>query len=118
MRMILAFFLLVQCASAAGLRWEGTTKRIVPGFGEKAVKAAFVFRNPGNEVVRIAHIRGACVCCTSAYATRKKIGPGESGEVVVRVDFGKQPLPVAKVVTVTTDDGQAVPLIVEVHAKR
>ena len=75
------------------------------------------YRNTGRAAVRIESVHGVCVCCTAAYATKKKLAPGESGAVVVRVDFEKKPLPLVKVVTVKTDDGETVALIVEVHPK-
>ena len=117
MKLLLALGLLAQSAFGAGLKWEGTTKRIEARVEERVVKTEFAYRNTGKVPVRIESVRGACVCCTSAYATKKKLAPGESGLVVVRVDFEKKPLPLVKVVNVKTDDGETIPLIVEVHPK-
>ena len=117
MKFFLALLLLAQTAFGAGLKWEGTTKRIEVGAAEKEIHTQFSYRNTGKASVRIESVRGACVCCTAAYATRKKLAPGESGAVVVRVDFEKKPLPLVKVVNVKTDDGETVALIVEVHLK-
>ena len=117
MKFFLALLLLAQSAFGAGLKWESTTKRIEAGATEKVVKTEFSYRNTGRAAVRIESVHGVCVCCTAAYATKKKLAPGESGAVVVRVDFEKKPLPLVKVVTVKTDDGETVALIVEVHPK-
>ena len=117
MKFFLALLLLAQSAFGAGLKWELTTKRIEARAEEKFVKTEFSYRNTGKVPVRIESVRGVCVCCTSAYATKKKLAPGESGVVVVRVDFEKKPLPLVKVVSVKTDDGETVALIVEVFAK-
>ena len=117
MKYLLTSLLLLQSAFADGLKWERTTKRIEARVEERVVKTEFTYRNTGTVPVRIESVRGVCVCCTSAYATKKKLAPGESGAVVVRVDFEKKPLPLTKVVTVKTDDGETVALIVEVHPK-
>ena len=117
MKFFLALLLLAQSAFGAGLKWELTTKRIEARTEERMVKTEFSYRNTGKATVRIESVRGVCVCCTSAYATKKKLAPGESGVVVVRVDFEKKPLPLVKVVSVKTDDGETVALIVEVFAK-
>ena len=117
MKLFLALLLLAQSAFAAELKWERTTKRIEARAEEKFVKTEFTYRNTGKSPVRIESVRGVCVCCTAAYATKKKLAPGESGSVVVKVDFEKKPLPLVKVVTVKTDDGETVALIVEVVPK-
>ncbi|MEO6788085.1 MAG: DUF1573 domain-containing protein [Chthoniobacteraceae bacterium] len=117
MKFFLALLLLAQSAFGAGLKWEGTTQRITANPGQKEIRTQFSYRNAGKAPVRIESVRGVCVCCTSAYATKKKLAPGESGAVVVRVDFEKKPLPLVKVVTVKTDDGETVALIVEVYPK-
>jgi len=117
MKYLLALLLLAQTAFAGGLKWERTTKRIEARPEDRVVKTEFVYRNTSTKAVRIESVRGVCVCCTAAYATKKKLAPGESGSVVVRVDFEKKPLPLVKPVTVKTDDGETVVLIVEVYPK-
>lgn len=117
MKILLTFLLFASSAFAAGLKWEGTTKRIEARQEDKFVKTEFAYRNTGKSPVRIESVRGVCVCCTAAHATKKKLAPGESGVVVVKVDFEKKPLPLVKAVTVKTDDGESVALVVEVHPK-
>ena len=117
MKLLLAFFLLASSVFADGLKWERTTQRIEARQEERFVKVEFSYRNTGKVPVRIESVRGVCVCCTAAFATKKKLAPGESGAVVVRVDFEKKPLPLMKPVTVKTDDGQTTVLMVEVSAK-
>ncbi len=117
MKHFLAFLILASPAFADGLKWERTTQRMEARQEDKFVKTEFSYRNAGKTPVRIESVRGVCVCCTAAYATKKKLAPGERGAVVVKVDFEKKPLPLVKPVTVTTDDGQTTVLMVEVHAK-
>lgn len=117
MKHFFAFLLLASTAFADGLKWERTTQRIEARQEDRFVKTEFSYRNISKVPVQIESVRGVCVCCTAAYATKKKLAPGERGAVVVRVDFEKKPLPLIKPVTVKTDDGQTTVLIVEVYAK-
>ncbi len=117
MKFLLALLFLAPSAFAAGLKWDRTTQRIAARQEDKSVKVEFACRNAGKSPVRIESVRGVCVCCTAAHATKKKLAPGEGAAVVVKVDFEKKPLPLSKVVTVKTDDGETVALIVEIHAK-
>ena len=84
MKYILAILFLAQTAFAGGLKWERTTKRIEARQEDRVVKTEFTYRNTGKTQVRIESVRGVCVCCTAAYATKKKLAPGESGSVAVR----------------------------------
>jgi molybdenum cofactor biosynthesis enzyme len=117
MKYLFACLLLAQTAFADGLKWEATMHHIEVRPGEQEIRTQFPYRNAGKTPVRIESVRGVCVCCTAAYATKKKLAPGESGAVVVRVDFEKKPLPLVKPVTVKTDDGRTTVLVVEVFAK-
>ena len=67
MKLFLALLLLAQSAFGAGLKWDGTTKRIEARAEEKFVKTEFSYRNAGKSPVRIESVRGVCVCCTAAY---------------------------------------------------
>ena len=84
MKYLLALLLLAQPAFADGLKWDATTQRIEVGASEKSVRREFPYRNTGKTPVRIGSVRGVCVCCTAAYATKKKLAPGESDAVVER----------------------------------
>jgi hypothetical protein len=114
MKTLLLLFILAQGVLGAGLKWEGTTQRFEAKPGERFVRTEFPYRNTGKTEIRIESVRGVCVCCTAAHATRKQVPPGESGAVVVRVDFEKKKFPLVKPVTVKTDDGQMTVLMVEV----
>lgn len=117
MKYLFAFLLLAQSALGSGLKWEATTRHVEARPGDRSVRAEFPYRNPGKTTVRIESTRGACVCCTSAKATRKVLAPGETGVVVVSVGLEKKRFPMVKPVTVKTDDGQTTVLMVEVFAK-
>jgi Protein of unknown function (DUF1573) len=114
MKYLLAILLLAQSALGAGLKWEATTRHFEAQPRERSVRAEFPYRNTGKTQVRIESVRGACVCCTTASATKKVLAPGESGMVVVKVNFENKRFPLVKPVTVKTDDGQMTVLMVEV----
>jgi hypothetical protein len=118
MKFLLVILLLAQSAVGAGLKWEATTRRFEARAGERSVRAEFPFRNTGKTPVRIESVRGACVCCTAASATKKLLAPGESGAVVVKVDLERKRLPLVKPVTVKTEDGQMTVLMVEIVAAK
>jgi hypothetical protein len=117
MKALSIFLLLATSALAGELKWEATTQRIEVGPREREVRTQFPYRNAGRAPVRIESVRGVCVCCTAAHATKKLLAPGESGAVVMRVDFENKPLPLAKTVTVKTDEGATTVLTVEILAK-
>lgn len=114
MKALLFLFLLAQGALGAGLKWESTTQRFESQPGGKPVLAEFPYRNIGKTEIRIESVRGACVCCTAAHATKKRVPPGDGGTVLVKVELEKKKLPLVKPVTVKTDDGQMTVLMVEI----
>lgn len=110
----LIFCLLLPAALHAELKWERTSQRIAWKPGQKEASTEFAYTNTGKSPVKITDVRGACVCCTSAHATKLRLAPGESGVVKVRVDFQGKTLPMTKPVTISTDDGKITALMVEV----
>jgi hypothetical protein len=114
MRALILLLLLSHSVLAAGFKWEATTRHFDVKRGERSVRAEFPFRNSAKTPVRIESVRGVCVCCTSASATKKVLAPGESGAVIVKVDVERKRFPIVKPVTVKTDDGQTTVLLVEI----
>lgn len=113
MKSLLAL-LLLPAALHADLKWARTEQTLAYVPGQKEVKVEFSCKNTGKSPVKFSDIRGACVCCTSAHATKKVLAPGESGTVVLRVDFRGKTLPLTKGVTVTTDDGEIEILLLKI----
>ena len=114
MKVFALLLIFIQTTFAGGLKWESTTQRLEAHPGQREIRAEFPHRNTGKTPVRFESVRGACVCCTSATATKKLLGPGESGAVVVKVDLERKRFPLVKPVTVKTDDGQMTVLMVEI----
>ncbi len=109
-----AALLLLPAALHADLKWARTEQTLAYAPGQKEVKVEFFCKNTGKSPVKFTDIRGDCVCCTSAHATKKVIAPGESGSVVMRVDFRGKTLPLTKSVNVTTDDGNIEVLLLKI----
>src|SRR6185436_15700181 len=74
------------------------------GVVAKGEKAAYEFtiRNEGNAPLQIQEVRAACGCTVADYD--KVIGPGQAGKVRVSVDTATFNGPIAKGVTVYTND--------------
>ena len=69
--------------------------------GEKAI-ADFVIRNDGDAVLEITNVQPACGCTVAEYD--KTIAPGKTGKVHAVVDTATFSGPIAKGVTVFTND--------------
>ena len=69
--------------------------------GEKAAHE-FVIRNDGNAPLQIQEVRAACGCTVADYD--KVIAPGQTGKVRMSVDTATFSGPIAKGVTVFTND--------------
>ena len=106
--------LFLPAALHAELKWAQTEQTLAYVPGQKEVKVEFLCKNVGKVPVTFSDVRGSCVCCTSAHATRKILAPGEKGSVMMRMDFRGKTLPLAKAVSVTTDDGKIAALVVKV----
>jgi hypothetical protein len=106
--------LLLPAALHAELKWARTEQTLAYVPGQKEVRVEFPCKNTGKSPVKFTDIRGGCVCCTSAHATKKVLAPGESGSVVMRVDFRGKTLPLAKGVNVSTDDGNIEVLLLKI----
>jgi uncharacterized protein DUF1573 len=74
------------------------------GFVAKGEKAAYDFtiRNEGNAPLQIQEVRAACGCTVADYD--KVIAPGKGGKIRVSVDTSTFSGPIAKGVTVYTND--------------
>jgi len=54
------------------------------------VEHTFPIRNAGNETLKIHYIETNCICAT-AYATKYELRPGESAEIIVKLEAYKYP---------------------------
>jgi hypothetical protein len=82
--------------------------------GEKIVKE-FVIRNEGTVALEISEVRPACGCTVADFT--KSIAPGASGKVTVTIDTQDFNGPIAKGVTVFTNDTATPQIELTVRAK-
>src|ERR1700674_1945484 len=75
----------------------------------------FEIRNDGNAALEITDVKAACGCTVASYD--KTIGPGKTGKVHVVVDTSSFSGPVAKGVTVFTNDAANPQVELTVRAK-
>ncbi len=100
---------------SAALKWERTTQQVEWKTGQSEVLVQFPYKNAAKVAQKITQLKGACICCTSASASKKDLAPGDTGIIRMRVDLRGKTLPMAKALTVTTDDGQIVSLVVAIR---
>jgi hypothetical protein len=111
----IAATLLLPASLHAALKWERTSQIIEWKPGQTDVTVDFGYKNAAKVPQKIVQLKGACVCCTSASASKKNLAPGESGTIHMRVDLSGKTLPTAKAITVTTDDGEIISLVLQVR---
>lgn len=82
--------------------------------GEKIVHD-FLIRNDGDAVLEITEVRAACGCTTTGHD--RTIAPGQTGKVRAVVDTTTFNGPIAKGVTVFTNDSEAPQIELTVRAR-
>jgi hypothetical protein len=112
--LLLLAFSLCALPLHAALKWESTTKFVQWKPGQSEAVAEFAYRNASKTPQKIIQLKGSCACCTGASASKKNLQPGDSGIVRMRVDLRGKNVPIAKAITVTTDDGEIVSLVLRV----
>jgi hypothetical protein len=119
MKLLLAFAALLLPASLhAALKWERTSQIVEWKPGQTEAIVEFGYKNATKAPQKIVQLKGACVCCTSASASKKNLAPGDTGIIHMRVDLHGKTLPTAKALTVTTDDGEVVSLVLQVRTPK
>lgn len=68
----------------------------------KTIRHSFEIRNVGTETLRIRDVSSSCGCAVAEFD--RSIGPGKSGRVVTTIETRDFRGPIAKAVTVFTDD--------------
>lgn len=71
---------------------------------DQIIEHSFPFRNIGNDTLKILFIETMCICAT-AHASRREIRPGESAEIIAKLEAFKYPgIEVRKTLRVSTND--------------
>jgi len=103
---IILLLICMTVKSYALLDWETTqvTQKADPL--AESVSATFRFKNIGDKVVTIKEVKPSCGCTTAALA-KMSYGPGESGEIVAKLDIGSRQGLQSKSIQVTSDGEDA-----------
>ena len=71
------------------------------------------FKNTGQEPLIITDAKGSCGCTVPSFP-KEPIMPGKTGEIKINYDTNR-PGPIAKTVTVTTNEPNAAPIVIHVR---
>ena len=108
-RTLLLLALATAATARAELAWEQPLQEFHRAPEDREVVAKFAFKNTGAKPVDITRVASSCGCTTTRLEKRK-IAPGESGEIEVKFTFGGRRGDQRKTISVTTDDGRQVAL--------
>ncbi len=108
-RLLLPLMLATASVAVAELTWEKPLQEFHRAPEDNEVVAKFAFKNTGVKPVEITRVASSCGCTTTRLEKRK-IAPGESGEIEARFTFGGRRGEQRKTISVTTDDGRQVAL--------
>lgn len=86
----------------ADLVFEKPRVMVSPGLLDEEAKTSFVFKNTGEEPVKITKVQASCGC-TTAQATDDTIAPGESAAIDVAFTFGDRYGKQVKRIVLSTD---------------
>src|ERR1700760_2185150 len=113
-RLLPLFVLLLLSAGLhahAQLKWDQRIQEFHRVPDDKEIWAHYTFHNLTANPVTIKSLRSSCGC-TTAHLDKKTYAPGESGEVLLHFIFGDRKGFYRKTVTVTTDDKDAQPEVI------
>jgi hypothetical protein len=85
--------LVVSGPALAGTWGEGLFDELNKDFGSvphgQVLTHSFVIKNTTGQTLTISGVRPSCMVCTSAYAVKSQLAPGEETTLSVRMDSGK-----------------------------
>lgn len=113
--LFLSAFLLFVCAPLrAELKWDKTIQDFNRTPDDKVIEPRYTFHNIGTTPITIKTLRSSCGC-TTAKLEKKTYAPGEQGEVTLRFVFGDRKGFYHKTVTVTTDEKDVQPVVLDLR---
>lgn len=112
MKFLMAILSLSMSATAA-LKWEQQTLNVKVHPTQLTVPAAFQFSNVGETPVAISSVQVSCGCLEPKVG-KKRIAPGERGELTIIFNLNNRTGPQEKSVLVKTDDGKKIRLTIKV----
>lgn len=121
MRQVCRLPLMVLALTLAGvaqakLEWQTTRLEFTPELGTKQVSGAYVFKNVGQQVVKVLRTQTTCGC-TTANLTKREYAPGESGTIEVTMSMPEDGGRRHKQIIVHTDDPDGAMTTLEIVAE-
>ncbi|MEE9368422.1 MAG: DUF1573 domain-containing protein [Pontiella sp.] len=114
MRLLFLIALFAGLSAHAKLEWEQKEVKVNVHATQLSADAVFHFSNTGTAPDSLADIRVSCGCL-SPKPTKRIYAPGENGELVISLDLRNRTGKQRKAFAVTSDDGSATQLFVEVN---
>jgi hypothetical protein len=115
MRLPLLLSLLLSVPAFAQLKWDTLEQNIKAKPGDKEVVATYRFTNSGSTPITIDTVKTSCGCTTVALA-KNNYSPGESGEIVARMDIASRTGHQEKSIVVTTKEHPKTPTVLKLLA--
>jgi len=115
MRLSLLLSLFLAIPAFAQLKWDTMEQSLKSKPGDREVVATYRFTNTGTTPITIDNVHTSCGCTTAAL-TKNEYAPGESGEIVARMDIGSRTGHQEKSILVTTKQNPKAPMILRLIA--
>jgi hypothetical protein len=108
MRLPLLLSLFLAVPAFAQLKWDTLEQTVKVKPGDSEAIAKYHFTNVGSKTATIEAVKTSCGCTTAAL-TKNDYAPGESGEIVARMEIGTRVGHQEKSILVTTKDNPKLP---------
>jgi Protein of unknown function (DUF1573) len=115
MRFSLLLSLFLAIPAFAQLKWDTTEQTLKAKPGDREVVATYRFTNTGATPITIDNVHTSCGCTTAALA-KNDYAPGESGQIVARMDIGNRTGHQEKSIVVTTKQNPRSPMVLRLLA--
>ena len=115
MRLSLLLSLFLAIPAFAQLKWDTMEQTLKAKPGDREIVATYRFTNAGTTPITIDNVHTSCGCTTAAL-TKNDYAPGESGQIVARMDIGSRTGHQEKSILVTTKQDPKTPTVLRLIA--
>jgi len=115
MRLSLLLSLFLAIPAFAQLKWDTVEQTLKAKPGDREIVATYRFTNAGTTPITIDNVHTSCGCTTAAL-TKNDYAPGESGQIVARMDIGSRTGHQEKSILVTTKQDPKTPTVLRLIA--
>jgi hypothetical protein len=115
MRFSLLLSLFLALPAFAQLKWNTTEQSLKAKPGDHEIVATYRFTNTGTTPITIDTVKTSCGCTTAALA-KYDYAPGESGQIVARMDISNRSGHQEKSILVTTKEKPKSPIVLRLVA--